>query len=120
MTEKKILVIDDDPIMLDILKTFLRSQGFGVETALDGVEGLSRVENYRPNLILLDVMMPKMDGYTFIRELRKNEKFRDMPVVVLTGREMMREMFMQEGVLDYVMKPFQAEELLAIISKYLN
>ena len=120
MGVKKILVVDDDATILDMLKTFLQTKGYEAETALDGAEGLAKVKSYRPDLIILDVMMPRMDGYTFIREIKKDAAFRNLPVIVLTAREMMRDMFVQEGIQDYVMKPFQTEELLASISKYLH
>ena len=77
------------------------------------------MKNMKPDLIILDVMMPNMDGYGFLREIKKEPKFRAIPVVVLKGREMMRDLFVQEGVQDFVRKPCSQEELYNTVSKYL-
>jgi DNA-binding response OmpR family regulator len=116
---KKILVIDDDKAILALLKSYLETKGFQIDTALDGIEGLEQIKRKTPDLIILDVMMPRMDGYTFLREIRKEVRFKSLPVVVLTAREMMREPFVQEGIKDYIVKPIQPEELLEKIAKYL-
>jgi CheY-like chemotaxis protein len=115
---KKILVIDDDEATLKLLKPFLAGKGWQVETALDGVEGMEKTRSWKPDLIVLDVVMPRMDGYGFVRELKKDLQLRRIPVVVLTAREMMRDVFVQEGIKDYVVKPYDPEELAKVISKY--
>ena len=117
MKTKKILVVDDDPSLLELMKSFLVSRGYETETASDGADGLEKVKSCDPDLIILDVMMPKMDGYTFIRELKKTGKLNKLSIIVLTAREMMRDMFVQEGIKDYLIKPFQPEDLLEKISK---
>ncbi len=116
---KKILIVEDDAVMAALLKTYLLSKQLEVETAVDGVEGLEKVKASVPDLILLDVMMPRLDGYGFIRELKKDIKMRALPVIVLTAREMMRDVFVQEGVKDFVAKPYDPAELFKIIAKYL-
>ena len=115
---KKILLIDDDEATLKLLKPFLVSKDYSVETAMDGLEGLEKVRAWKPDLIVLDVIMPRMDGYGFLREMKKDLKLRALPIVVLTAREMMRDVFVQEGIKDYVIKPYDPEELLAMIVKY--
>ena len=115
---KKILVVDDDIAAQKILQAFLVSKGFEVETAADGLAGLEKMRQARPDLVVLDVMMPRMDGYGFVLEMKKDAKFRNVPVIVLTAREMMRDVFMQEGIKDYVVKPYDPEELLKILLKY--
>ncbi len=114
----KILIVDDDPSTLNLLQTFLSEKGFEIATASDGVEGLQRVREWGPELILLDVMMPRLDGYGFVREIKKDTKLRKLPIVVLTAREMMRDVFVQEGIKDYVIKPYEPEELYKIVAKY--
>jgi CheY-like chemotaxis protein len=116
---KKILVVDDDSATLSLLQAFLSAKGLEVHTALDGVDALEKLAKIRPDLIVLDVMMPRMDGYGFLREIRKDTKFRSTPVVVLTAREMLRDVFVQEGVRDYVTKPYDPEDLYKTLSKYL-
>ena len=115
---KKILLIDDDEATLKLLKPFLAGKGWEVETAADGMEGLEKTHSWKPDLIVLDVVMPRLDGYGFIREMKKDLKLRRIPVVVLTAREMMRDVFVQEGIKDYVSKPYDPEELHTVISKY--
>ena len=76
--------------MAALLNTYLLSKHLMVETAVDGLDALEKVKKSMPDLILLDVMMPRLDGYGFIRELKKDTTLRNVPVVVLTAREMMR------------------------------
>lgn len=116
---KKVLVIDDDAATLKLLQAFLSAKDLEVHTAEDGLDALERIKKMTPDVIVLDVMMPKMDGYGFLREIRKDSKFRLTPVVVLTAREMMREVFVQEGIRDFVTKPYDPEDLYKAILKYL-
>ncbi len=110
--------MDDDPILLKLFEAFLAGKGFQVETAVDGLEGLEKVKKNPPDLVMLDVIMPRMDGYSFLREIKKDPKFRNLPIVVLTAREMMRDVFVQEGIKDYVIKPCDPEEVLKVLLKY--
>ena len=116
---KKILIVEDDATAADLLRRFLEGKGLTVETALDGYEGLERIKKGAPDLVLLDVIMPRMDGYGFLRELKKDPQLRMLPVVVLTAREMMRDVFVQEGVKDFVPKPYDPAELYKIVQKYI-
>ena len=115
---KKILIVDDDNSTLNLLRSFFAGKGFDVQTAVDGVEGLEKVRQWGPDIVLLDVMMPRMDGYGFVREMKKDAKLRGVPIIVLTAREMMRDVFVQEGIKDYVVKPYDPEELFKILLKY--
>ena len=115
---KKILIVDDDNTTQKLLQSFLAAKGFEAEVASDGLAGLEKMKLFHPDLVVLDVMMPRMDGYGFIREIKKDPKLRSVPVIVLTAREMMRDVFMQEGIQDYVVKPYEPEELLKILLKY--
>ncbi|MBN3039115.1 MAG: response regulator [Candidatus Omnitrophica bacterium] len=115
---KKILVIDDEPHIVQLLKSRLQANGYEVVAASNGKEGLERVEQENPDLIILDILMPAMDGYTFVRRLRKAS--REIPVIVLTGQGAMQDLFAVEGINDYMVKPFKAEELLEKIEKYIG
>lgn len=117
---KRILVIDDDPTLVKVVKPFLESHDFKVNIAGDGLEGLESIKKERPHLIVLDIQMPKMNGYTFVFELKKIVDIKDMPIIVLTAKEGMAEIFKVEGVKEYITKPFKPEVLLTAIKKYLG
>ena len=108
---KKILVIDDDQLNIKLVKSRLESNGYLVITAMDGEEGLQKVLNDKPDLIILDVQMPKMNGYTFMLEFRKLSEFTAIPVIVLTAHEEMQPIFTLKGVRGYLVKPIKFELL---------
>jgi CheY-like chemotaxis protein len=85
------LVVDDDPIVRDVLVHILERQGWSTATADDGVAALEAVSGRKPDLILLDLMMPRMDGFEFASELRKRPNWRSIPVVVITGKSLTQE-----------------------------
>ena len=117
---KNILIVEDDAATVELLRHFLESKGLSVETARDGLDGLEKLrKGTTPDLVVLDVMMPKLDGYSFLRELKQDAKLRTLPVIVLSAREMMRDLFEQEGVKDFVLKPYDPAELYKVIQKYL-
>ncbi len=118
MANKKILVIDDDPTLLKMLQPFLESHGFAVTVAFDGDEGIEKFRAEQPDLIILDVQMPRMNGYAFIFEMKKLEGAKKIPIIVLTAKEKMAEIFKAEGVKEYITKPFKLEVLLSNINKY--
>lgn len=109
---KKILVIDDDPHIVELLKNRLVACSYQVVTAQDGEAGLEQVEKENPDLIIVDVLMPRMDGYTFVRTLRRQDASRNIPVIVLTAKDKMKDLFELEGVKDYMVKPYRPEELM--------
>ena len=115
---KKILVIDDDPTLSRMVEAFLSAHGFTVLIAHDGDEGIAKVKTERPHLIILDVQMPKMNGYTFVFECKKIPHAQSIPIIVLTAKQGMAEIFKVEGVKEYLTKPFKQEELLANVQKY--
>lgn len=114
-----ILVIDDDPGLAGLLAEYLGGRGFGVSTAPDGRTGLERVRAGGVDLVVLDVMMPGMDGFDVLRELRRSTK---LPVVMLTarGEDMDRIVGLELGADDYLSKPFNPRELLARIKAVLR
>ncbi len=120
MSKKKILVVDDEPELVDMVKMRLEAGNYRVSTASDGEEALEKAKKEKPDLILLDISMPNKDGYTFLREAKKNESIKDIPVIILTAFSKMEDLFEIEGVKDYIMKPFDGQQLLEKINKYLE
>jgi DNA-binding response OmpR family regulator len=116
----KILIIDDDPTLLKVVQPFLESHGYKISLALDGQEGIEMVQKEHPDLIILDVQMPKMNGYTFVFELKKISEGKVTPIIVLTAKEGMAEIFKVEGVKEYITKPFKPEVLLNAIKKHVG
>ena len=117
---KKVLVIDDDPALVKMVDSFLTAHGYKVSVATDGDEGLLKVKEEKPDLIVLDVQMPKMNGYTFVHECKKINAALNIPIIVLTAKQGMAEIFKVEGVKEYMTKPFAMEKLLESVKKYLN
>ncbi len=116
-----ILIVDDTPANVGVLVDYLEDNGFRVVVAQDGQEGLKRAEFARPDLILLDVMMPGMDGFETCRRLKADDKTRDIPVIFMTALTEAGEKVNAFGVgaVDYVTKPFQIEEVLARVRTHL-
>ena len=117
MKKKKILIVDDEADFIQMLRLRLEDEGYAVESATDGQEGLIKARNFKPDVILLDVLMPGKDGYTMLRELRLDGDVRDVPVIVTTAKSGMSDLFKMEGVSDYLVKPFDDGELLRRIEK---
>jgi DNA-binding response OmpR family regulator len=113
MTNKAILVVDDDPNALDIVRTFLESKGYTVATAKDGNDALTQLEALRPALVLLDVMMPGMDGWEVARIIKNHPQFGATRVVMLTARSDFADKHegLRAGADDYIVKPIQLREL---------
>ena len=116
---KKIVVVDDDPGMLEFLAYALKGS-FDVQTASDGAAGLEVIKSHRPDLVILDVLMPVMDGYSCLREINAQVGRGKLPIIVLTGRDRMKDLFELEGIEDYVIKPFDHEDLLVRIDRALK
>ena len=119
-TNMKILVVDDDPDLRDLLREYLSRHGFSVAVMHDGDGLAARLERERPSLIVLDLMMPKVDGLTALRDLRARND--DVPVILLTARsdEIDRIVGLEIGADDYLGKPFSPRELLARINAMLR
>jgi len=117
--EKKILVIDDEEDIQKMLRIRLQQESFEVVTANDGDVGVKLAEENNPDLIILDIMMPKMDGYSCLKEIRKIAKLKDVPVVMLSGKEeeKVRDLFAFQKIDGYLEKPF---ELDTVVNKIKN
>ena len=126
---EKILVVDDDPDILDALTMILESKGYQVITARDGIEALAKLEAEKPDLMILDLLMPKMDGFAVCKELQdpKWSKYKDMPILILTSvreeasrRRYELETGVELDVDDYVEKPFPPDILLERVGRLIK
>jgi len=120
---KKILVVDDEPSIIQMVTSRLKASGFETCSAGDGDEALRKTRSNRPDLIILDVMLPKMDGFQVCATLKQDERYKEIPIVLLTakGGDESRQIGLEEcGADDYLTKPFDARLLLEKISKLLK
>lgn len=117
---KKILVTDDDRDLVEALNTRFKSEGYEVVTAYNGEECLRKAKENCPDLIIMDVAMPVMDGYTVVTKMKEDEDLSHIPVIILTGKDQMEEIFMVEGVKEYVVKPFDFKDLTGMVKKIFN
>jgi two-component system alkaline phosphatase synthesis response regulator PhoP len=122
MAGEKILVIDDELNIVELLKYNLISNGYRVLTALNGKDGLNLAIENKPDLILLDVMLPEMDGFDVCKEMKKNKSIENIPIIMLTakGDEFDKILGLELGADDYITKPFSVRELLARIKVVLR
>lgn len=116
---KKILAVDDEKHIVRLVQVNLERQGYEVITASDGKEALQKVEDERPDLVVLDVMMPYMDGFEVLQNLRRNPSTREIPVIMLTAKAQDADVFKgwQSGVDCYLTKPFNPMELIAFVKR---
>jgi len=114
-----ILIVDDDPHLRELARVFLQQEGFAVSEACDGVEALSALERLKVEMVILDIMMPKMDGWELCRQLRR---WYDVPVLMLTARGETSQKLkgFQVGTDDYLVKPFEPLELVARVKALLK
>ncbi|RMG71320.1 MAG: DNA-binding response regulator [Nitrospirae bacterium] len=119
---KKILIVDDEPDIVRLLEHNLQREGFGTLSATNGVEALKRIKAGGISLVVLDLMLPEMDGYEVLRRIRQSEDTAHLPVIMLTakGEELDRVLGLEMGADDYVTKPFSPRELLARIKAVLR
>src|SRR6476469_7707428 len=117
MAGELVLVIDDSPTITKVVQLVLTKAGYQVQTAVDGEQGLASVRSQRPKLILLDFVMPRMNGYQFCRELAADAKLRDIPVVLMSAKgDQVGERFVKVmGIVDYITKPFSPEAITAVV-----
>lgn len=120
MAARTILIIDDEADFVRTMRIDLVRQGYKVITAGDGEEGMDCAVRDHPDLIIVDVKMPKVDGYTFVRKLKKDTALATIPVIVLTSYEPLKEIFLVEGICDYFIKSTDTKQLHEIIRKRLE
>ncbi|OGP06105.1 MAG: hypothetical protein A2Z91_05960 [Deltaproteobacteria bacterium GWA2_38_16] len=116
---KRILLVDDEKDLVDVIRVLLESKGYQVSEAYNGIDGLEKAKKEKPDLILLDVMMPGLNGYQVCRELKKDPKYKTIPIVMLTAKAQESDRFwgVESGADDYLTKPFEAARLLETLEK---
>lgn len=122
MDKKKILVIDDESGLLELLSIRLEVNNYQVITAADGREGLDKARTELPDLIILDLMLPKLDGYQVCRALKFDEKYKQIPIIIFTARAQESDVKAgkEAGADAYITKPFEPDILLAKVSQLLE
>ncbi len=116
---RKILVVDDERHIVRLVQVNLEKVGYQVVTAYDGVEALEQVAKETPDMVILDVMMPRMDGFEVLKKLQADAKTRDIPVIMLTAKAQDADIFRgwSSGVSSYLTKPFNPRELLTFVER---
>lgn len=121
MNKSKILLVDDEKDLVEIVSNRLQASGYEVIVAYDGQEALDKARKEKPDLIILDLMLPKMDGYKVCRMLKFDEKYKHIPIIMFTARAQGEDekMGMEVGANAYMTKPFEPQVLLAKIKELL-
>lgn len=119
---KKILIVDDDPHIVKLIESRLKINGYDVVVALDGQRGLEEARKQQPDLILLDLMLPKLSGYNLCRMLKFDEKYKHIPILIFTARaqESDEKLGFEVGADAYITKPFKPDILLGKIHELLQ
>jgi two-component system OmpR family response regulator len=119
---RRVLVVDDEPFLLELITTRLELAGYVTRTARDGVQAMERVSDFRPEAMLLDVNMPRLDGFDVLRLMREQHLIERTPTMVLTARSASADVAkaVQLGARDYLSKPFKDEQLLARVARLLR
>ncbi len=121
MDKKRILIVDDEEDIVETIQFGLELEGFECLVANDGEEALLKAKRENPDLILLDIMLPKINGYKIARLLKFDESYKHIPIIMLTARAQQTDIELGEetGADEYVTKPFEMDELVNMIRKYL-
>ncbi|HSG27376.1 MAG TPA: response regulator, partial [Candidatus Krumholzibacterium sp.] len=119
---KSVLVVDDDPNVVEIITESLKSKGYQTDSALDGESALTRYEDFKPDLVVLDVGLPLKDGFTVCDEIRSRDVHSDIPVIMISGSSFPDTMLrgFDSGAQDYIRKPFSVKEVIAKIDHFLE
>ena len=120
MSKGKVLIIDDEKLLVKSTKMALEAFGFETEGALTGREGIQKAEEFKPDAILLDIMMPEMDGWQVLALIKENSKIKDIPVIIFTAKEYSDGKLLAEkhGAVDFIAKPFELADLIEAVGKY--
>jgi DNA-binding response OmpR family regulator len=121
MDKKRVLIVDDEPDIVESIKFNLEIEGIECLEAYDGEEALLKAKKENPDLILLDIMLPKMNGYKVARLLKFDESYKNIPIIMLTARTQEKDIEIGEetGANEYVTKPFDMDMLVTLVKKYL-
>lgn len=119
---KKILIVDDEQDIVESLQFVLEAAGFECHCAYNGEDGLNLAREILPDLIILDVMMPKINGFKICRLLKYDSKYRNIPILMVTARSQMedQQIGQETGVDEYITKPFELDEIVEKVKGYLN
>ena len=122
MAQRRILAVDDERHIVRLIQVNLERAGYQVSTAFDGFDALKKVEADKPDLIVLDVMMPKMDGFEVLKRLQANPETRSIPVIMLTAKAQDADVFRgwSSGVSAYLTKPFNPLELITFVKRIMS
>jgi DNA-binding response OmpR family regulator len=117
---KKILIVDDEPEVCGILAKKLEAEGFECLTASDGIEGIKKTREHKPDLILLDIIMPGKDGFSMLKEIQEDQDLREISVIMVSAKSESDSLFKGQnlGATDYLIKPVDFRQLLKYIRKY--
>ncbi len=119
---KKVLVIEDYPATTEMIANILKTEGINVDVAVDGPSGLAKAKSSKPDLILLDIMMPEMSGFEVCRQLKEDPKTSKIPIIIVSVRaaEDNIKKGKELGAVDYISKPFDPFKLIEIVKQYLK
>jgi DNA-binding response OmpR family regulator len=120
MRQKTVLIVDDEADFADMIQMRLEANSYKVIVANDGQSGIEKAEADMPDAILLDVMMPGMDGFKVLHELKSRESVRDIPVIMLTAKGESKSILraQQSGAVDYLIKPVDSEKMVEMLRRY--
>lgn len=120
--DKKILIVDDDPPIVELLKLTLENAGFKTLSAYDGDEAIEKIKDGKPDLILLDIMLPTKDGYSVLDELKSSSEFKILPIVIISAkvREVDISFGLEKGADDYFTKPLDLDRLVLRVKELLG
>jgi two-component system alkaline phosphatase synthesis response regulator PhoP len=120
-TKRRVLIVDDEPSIAKILRKQMEVAGFEVQVAVDGQEGLNKVKEWKPELVILDVMLPKMNGHEVCAAVKGDDAVKQIPIIMLTAKAQRQDQdeALKHGAEGYLTKPFQLEELLAKVNALL-
>lgn len=121
-SKKKILAVDDDLDTLDIIRIKLEGAGYAVDTATDGHAALHKIKMDVPDLLILDIMLPKLSGFKVARILKFDSVLKTLPIIILTARTQAKDRTLgkQVGAEEYVTKPFDPDSLLSLVNKHIS
>ncbi len=122
MNSKKILIVDDEVDLVETVRFPLEMEGYHVLISYNGEDALNQARKENPDLILLDLMLPKLDGYKVCRLLKFDDRYKHIPILMLTAKTQERDqaLGMETGANEYITKPFEMEDLLKKVKAYLN
>jgi len=119
---KKILIVEDETDIVETIRFPLETLGYNCSVALDGMEAIQKIKTDNPDLIILDIVLPKMHGYKVCRLLKFDNRYKNIPIIMLTARaqEDDKKLGRETGADEYVTKPFEIKDLIKLIEKYLK